>query len=115
MEGCTAGIPDDILSDDQKKKGYIKEIPQDAGKPSPVPYSLILQRPSMDLPQDGVEKFYMTGASKDIDSIIKGVSLQIESTGLNRFIKDAFESGHYRLEVIIGDLSIKIYKHPNNV
>jgi hypothetical protein len=115
MEGCTAGIPDDILSDDQKKKGYIKETPQDAGKPSPVPYSLIVQYPSPDLPQEGIEKIYFTGAFKDVATLRSALHNILPEYVVGTFIRDSFEKfGAYRLEIIIAEWSIKIYKHPNN-
>jgi hypothetical protein len=88
--------------------------PKGENDPSPVPFSIILQRPSPDLPQDGVEKFYMTAAAKDVETVTQAAALQIQSAGLTKFIKDVFDSGYHRLEIVVGDLSIKIYKHRNN-
>jgi hypothetical protein len=90
------------------------QTPQDKGVPSPVPYSLIIQHPSPDLNQDGVEKIYLTAAVTDVDKIIETLKPYFQSVGFESFLKAVFSSDLYRLEMVIGGLSIKIYKHPNN-
>lgn len=99
-------------NDDQLNK--MQETPQDRGEPSPVPYSIIIQSPSLDLPQSGTEKIYLTAAVKDLNQTIETIKPYFQAVGFESFIKAVFNSGLYRLEMVIGGLSIKIYKHPNN-
>jgi hypothetical protein len=80
-----------------------------------VPYSLIVQRPSADLPQTGVEKIYFTGAFKDLDGLTAYFMGIFGDSTLMNFVKNAFEyRGVYRLEIVLADWSFKIYKHQNN-
>jgi hypothetical protein len=89
--------------------------PQDLGAPSPVPYSLFLRRPSADIDASGLETAQRTVAVKALASVICEVNDFCEVEGLGAFISGAFTTaGVYRLEIIVGDISIKVYKHPNN-
>lgn len=99
---------------DQLATAELKETPRDRGEPSPVPYSIIIQSPTNDLPQTGVEKIYVTAAVTDVNRVIETIKPYFHSVGFESFLKAIFSSGLYRLEVVVGGLSIKIYKHPNN-
>jgi hypothetical protein len=89
--------------------------PQDLGAPSPVPYSVFLRRPSADIDASGLETAQRTVAVKKLASVIVEVDDFINIPGLGDFIEGAFNrAGFYRLEIIVGDVSIKVYKHPNN-
>jgi hypothetical protein len=89
--------------------------PQDLGAPSPVPYSVFLRRPSADIDASGMETAQRTVAVKKLGRVIAEIGDFVEIPGLGEFIEGAFnESGVYRLEIIVGDVSIKVYKHPNN-
>lgn len=88
--------------------------PQDLGAPSPVPFTLIIQTPSPDLPQAGGETLYLKASCKDIVTVTKELSIYVDNNSLAKFVRDCFDSGYYRLEITLGGTSIKIYKHPNN-
>jgi len=88
--------------------------PQDLGAPSPVPYSLFLRRPSADIDATGQETRQSTISTKTLQGVINEVMAINPIPGLDEFIEGAFEAGVYRLEIIVGDISIKVYKHPNN-
>jgi hypothetical protein len=89
--------------------------PQDKGEPSPVPFTLMLQKPSADCNQAGVEKFHFTGAYKEIEQLTHALHTFYPDDNLSRFIAEAFNSRRaWRLEIILADWSIKVYKHPNN-
>jgi AraC-like DNA-binding protein len=88
--------------------------PQDLGAPSPVPYSLFYRRPSADIDPTGQETRQSTISSKTLQGVINEVMGINPINGLDEFIEGAFEAGAYRLEIIVGDVSIKVYKHPNN-
>jgi hypothetical protein len=88
--------------------------PQDLGAPSPVPYSLFMRRPSADIDLAGRESTQVSITRKDLQGIVDEVVAFAQIAGLGKFITEAFEGGFYRLELIVGDISIKVYKHPNN-
>jgi len=88
--------------------------PQDLGAPSPVPYSLFCRQPSADIDATGLEIRQETRSAKDLRKIAEAADDFVSGIGLGDFIRSAFEAGAYRLELIVGDVSIKVYKHPNN-
>lgn len=89
--------------------------PQDLGQPSPVPYTLFYRQPSADIDPAGKETTQISASAKDLKRITAEVMSLAPIDGLDRFIKSAFDDfGVYRLEIVVGDASIKIYKHPNN-
>lgn len=89
--------------------------PQDLGVPSPVPYSLFLRQPSADIDPTGQETRQSTISSKTLQGVINEAAALAPIPGLAEFIEGAFDAwGAYRLEIIVGDVSIKVYKHPNN-
>lgn len=89
---------------------------QDKGKPSPVPFTLLMQRPSPDIDAAGVPTIYVRGSYRELWELLSDVRKQFNvSDDFIRFLSWAFESGgYYRFELIVGDWSIKVYKHPNN-
>jgi len=88
--------------------------PQDLGAPSPVPYSLFCRQPSADIDATGQETRTLTISAKDLDRVAAVAVSFCDVPGLGQFIEAAFDEGAYRLEILIGDISIKVYKHPNN-
>jgi hypothetical protein len=89
--------------------------PQDKGEPSPVPFTLMIQKPSPDCNQDGVEKIFFRGAFAELHGVTGGIRNHFPDDNFIRFVSEAFSKhGVYRLEVVVADWSIKVYKHPNN-
>jgi len=86
--------------------------PQDLGKPSPVPYSVFINRPvpSEQRPGDSIVDIKIAVAYRT-DAIA------IAPHEVKAFIElafQSFEAGYYRFELVVGDWSVRVYKHPNN-
>jgi hypothetical protein len=85
---------------------------QDKGEPSPVPYSIFIQRPSPDIDPAGQEIYKINLALKELYHLDNMVPP--ETRPFLKLAEQAFRNGYYRFELIVGDWSIKVYKHPNN-
>lgn len=101
--------PGAILAEDLQKPEL---TPQDLGEPSPVPYSVFILRPSPDLNTAGREKVDIKLALADLDHVEPLVPAEIRP--FFQGIRQAFRAGYYRFELVVGDWSIRVYKHPNN-
>jgi hypothetical protein len=97
-----------------KPKPGIEATPQDKGVPSPVPFSLIIRQPSSDIDTQGRPHFHFSGAYKSIDDMPLAMLPGDIMGDVERMLRKVFESGAYRIEMVIGDWEIKVYKHPNN-
>jgi hypothetical protein len=89
-----------------------EETAQDKGEPSPVPYSIFINRPvpSEQRPGDTVIDIKLAVA-------FRTDAMQLAPDEVKDYIDEAFkafERGYYRFELVVGDWSIRIYKHPNN-
>ena len=88
--------------------------PQDKGEPSPVPYSIFLQKPSPDIDPKGQTIIRMNLALPNLAECGTRGLIPPEVMPFVTMADRAFRQGYYRFELIVGDWSIKIYKHPNN-
>lgn len=88
--------------------------PQDKGEPSPVPYSIFIKSPAVDTQEEGIEKINISLALKDLDADTLRWYIPQDVRTLVEFARNCFEGGYYRFELIVGDWSIRVYKHPNN-
>jgi hypothetical protein len=87
---------------------------QDLGKPSPVPYSVFINSPAVMTEEAGIERLSLSLAVASLSSCnIKGL-VPDEARPFIDMAREAFRAGYYRFELVVGDLSIRIYKHPNN-
>lgn len=87
---------------------------QDLGKPSPVPYSVFINSPAVSTEEAGIERLSLSLAVASLSSCnIKGL-VPDEARPFIDMAREAFRAGYYRFELVVGDLSIRIYKHPNN-
>lgn len=88
--------------------------PQDLGEPSPVPYSVFIQRPSPDIDPKGESVIRINLALKGLsDCHIRGV-VPMDCLPFVQMAYRCFRQGYYRFELVVGDWSIRCYKHPNN-
>lgn len=80
---------------------------------SKVPYSIFMQQPSGDLPQDGVETTYYRASREDLQKTCAEVQ-NLLGPEVAAMVKAAFgRAGYYRFELLVGSTSLKIYKHPS--
>jgi hypothetical protein len=92
----------------------VQETAQDRGEPSPVPYSIFINSPAVMTEETGIERLSLSLSVRDLSSCnVRGL-VPDEAFPFIDMAKNAFRRGYYRFELIVGDLSIRIYKHPNN-
>jgi hypothetical protein len=87
---------------------------QDLGKPSLVPYSVFINSPAVMTEETGIERLSLSLAVSDLSSCNVNGKIPVEAQPFVEMARKAFRAGYYRFELVVGDLSIRIYKHPNN-
>lgn len=87
---------------------------QDKGAPSPVPYSVMIQKPSPDIDPQGQVVIRINLALKSLDNATLERLIPGDCRIFVEWARKSFLAGYYRFELIVGDWSIKVYKHPNN-
>jgi len=92
----------------------IEQTAQDRGEPSPVPYSIFIKSPAVDTEEQGIERYTLSVAVSDLSSCHTDKLVPVDCRPWVEAARMAFRRGYYRFELIVGDWSIRIYKHPNN-
>jgi hypothetical protein len=92
----------------------VEETAQDRGEPSPVPYIIFIKSPAVDTEEPGIERLNVSLALKSLDLWDIKHCVPPSCQPFVEMADNAFRRGYYRFELVVGDLSIRIYKHPNN-
>lgn len=91
-----------------------EQTAQDHGEPSPVPYSIFIKSPAVDTEETGIARLSLSLALSCLDEYCVKDAVPRMALPFVEMARKSFNNGYYRFELIVGDLSIRIYKHPNN-
>lgn len=91
---------------------YYKPTAMNKPDTRPVKYSLIIDVPSADLDKTGQEIFHATCAARDIRDFRGGFSQETLPDSVLDFLVAMEKEGAYRVEIIAGSASYKMYIMP---
>jgi hypothetical protein len=94
---------------DNSEEANISEVEYEETRP--VKYSLIVHSPSSDIDKAGREIVNITKAARSIDELVHGIGLYVPPY-VAHFLHAAEAAGHYRAEILVGEMEYKFYIKP---